>query len=408
MPEATTGVFLKKGDTQGLSLMGLERGLDRRLSGSSRASSEAAKRGIIDEIASTVPGGFSAAQRGNSTDAHVDNRRPSDPRIESRSGRNLLFAKQNQRCVAANHLPTAAIKDAAAPRSIARTLNRDARVRIGLLCGKVSAAFFRELLAGCGDQASLSHAQLVVARCDNSGQQEPEAVKELLNMDVDGFILLPPLCESKRLHAAVIKSGALAVTVASARPRPGLLSVSINDHVAAFAMTRHIVSLGHRRIGFITGNPGQSASPLRLAGYRRALAEADIPSDDSLVREGLFTYESGVQAAESLLALPNPPTAIFASNDDMAAATVAVAHRRHLDIPRELTVCGFDDTDCSRSIWPRLTTVRQPIADMSRAALLLLIRNIKAKRNAERDPSESVVLDFRLVHRDSDGPPAAH
>jgi LacI family transcriptional regulator len=311
--------------------------------------------------------------------------------------------------IAGNQLPTpkiegAVIKIKYSPKSADRTLARAEHTRIGLLYGKVSTAFFRELLAGCVEQASLSRVQLVVERCD-IGRQEDDAVRELLNMRVDGFILPPPLCESRSLRAAVIKSGALAVTVASARPRRGLLSVNINNRVAAFTMTQHILSLGHRRVGFITGNPEQSASALRLAGYKRALVEADIPEDDSLVRQGLFTYRSGLQAAESLLDLPNPPTAIFASNDDMAAATIAVAHRRHLNVPKQLTVCGFDDTECSQSIWPRLTTIRQPISDMSRAALRLLLKKISARCNTGRYVSESILSDFTLVQRDSDGPP---
>jgi LacI family transcriptional regulator len=184
------------------------------------------------------------------------------------------------------------------------------------------------------------------------------------------------------------------------------LAVRIDDHAAAVAMTRHILSLGHTRIGFIIGNPDQTASAQRLAGYKAALAEADIPVDNSLIRQGLFTYRSGYKAADQLLSLAKPPTAIFASNDDMGAAAVAVAHRHHLDVPKGLTVCGFDDTEFSRSIFPELTTIRQPIADMSRAALLLLLKKIKARREGREEEVKQELLDFTLVRRESDGPPA--
>lgn len=231
------------------------------------------------------------------------------------------------------------------------------------------------------------------------------AVAMLLQMGVDGVILPPPLCESKRMYDAIIESGALAVAVASPTSRAGLLSVCIDDRAAAVAMTRHILSLGHTRIGFITGNPSQSASALRLRGYKMALAEANIPIDASLIRQGQFTYRSGFKAAEQLLSLAKPPSAIFASNDDMGAAIVAVAHRYHLEVPKELTVCGFDDTALSRSIWPELTTIRQPIADMSRTAMLLLLKHIKARRQGSSELTESALLNFTLVHRESDGPP---
>jgi len=247
--------------------------------------------------------------------------------------------------------------------------------------------------------------QLVVEKCD-AKQHEEEVVRELLATGVDGIILPPPLCDSKRIHAALAKADALAVAVASASPRPGFLSVRIDDHAAAVAMTRHILSLGHKRIGFIIGNPDQTASAQRLAGYKAALWEAGIAIDKSLITQGLFTYRSGLKAAEQLLSLAKPPTAIFASNDDMGAAAVAIAHRHHLDVPKGLTVCGFDDTEFSRSIWPELTTIHQPIADMSRAAMQLLVKKIRARRAGTDEDCKHVLLDFTLVRRDSDGVPA--
>ncbi len=290
------------------------------------------------------------------------------------------------------------------PNLAARTLAGADQVRIGMLYSNPSAAFLSEFLVGTLAQARHSHVQLVVEKCD-ADQHEDEVVRELLSTGVDGIILPPPLCDSKLIHAVITKAGAPAVAVASASPRAGYLSVRIDDHKAAVAMTRHILSLGHTRIGFIIGNPDQTASPQRLAGYKAALAEVDIPIDNSLIRQGLFTYRSGLKAAEQLLGLAKPPTAIFASNDDMGAATVAVAHRHHLDVPKGLTVCGFDDTEFSRSIWPELTTIRQPIADMSRSAVLLLLKKIRARREGRDEDIKHELLDFTLVHRDSDGPP---
>lgn len=290
------------------------------------------------------------------------------------------------------------------PNLAARTLAGAEQVRIGLLYSNPSAAYLSEFLVGSLEQARLSHVQLVVEKCD-AKQHEEEVVRELLATGVDGIILPPPLCDSKRIHAVLSAAGALAVAVASASPRAGLLAVRIDDHAAAVAMTRHILSLGHTRIGFIMGNPNQTASAQRFAGYKSALAEADIAIDKTLIGQGLFTYRSGLKAAEQLLSLPQPPTAIFASNDDMGAATVTVAHRHHLDVPKDLTVCGFDDTEFSRSIWPELTTIHQPIADMSRAAVELLVRKIRARRAGKDEDCKHALMDFTLVRRDSDGAP---
>ena len=291
------------------------------------------------------------------------------------------------------------------PNLAARSLAGAEHVRIGMLFSNPSAAFLSEFLVGSLEQARVSHVQLVVEKCD-ADQHEDEVVRELLATGVDGIMLPPPLCDSKRIHAVITKADALAVAVASAIPRAGLLAVRIDDHAAAVAMTRHILSLGHRRIGFIIGKPDQTASAQRLAGYKAALVEAEIPVDNALIRQGLFTYRSGLKAAEQLLSLAKPPTAIFASNDDMGAATVAVAHRHHLDVPKHLTVCGFDDTEFSRSIWPELTTIRQPIADMAKAAMLLLLRKIKARREGREEDCKQALLEFTLVRRESDGPPA--
>jgi LacI family transcriptional regulator len=290
------------------------------------------------------------------------------------------------------------------PNLAARSLAGAEQVRIGLLYSNPSAAYLSEFLVGSLEQARLSHVQLVVEKCD-AKQHEEEVVRELLATGVDGIILPPPLCDSKRIHAVLSKAGALAVAVASASPRAGLLAVRIDDHAAAVAMTRHILSLGHTRIGFIIGNPNQTASAQRFAGYKAALAEAGIELDKTLIGQGLFTYRSGLKAAEQLLSLAKPPTAIFASNDDMGAATVTVAHRLHLDVPKDLTVCGFDDTEFSRSIWPELTTIHQPIADMSRAAVDLLVRKIRARRAGKDEDFKHALMEFTLVRRDSDGVP---
>jgi LacI family transcriptional regulator len=164
------------------------------------------------------------------------------------------------------------------------------------------------------------------------------------------------------------------------------------------------MDLGHRRIGFIAGNPNLSASAQRLEGYRAALAAVGIEEDPALIVDGLFTYRSGLDAAEQLLDLPDPPTAIFSSNDDMAAATVAMAHRRGLDVPGDLTVCGFDDTTLATAIWPELTTIHQPIADMARAAVDLLVSSLRRQKTGEGAAAQHV-LDYTLIRRQSDAPP---
>jgi LacI family transcriptional regulator len=290
------------------------------------------------------------------------------------------------------------------PNPAARNLASAEPVHVGLLYSNPSAAYLSEFLVGSLDQCSRSGLQLIVQKCDTDKETEL-VVEKLLASGVDGIILPPPLCDAGRVIRMLAKTKTPAVAVATGKPAPSVSAVSIDDRMAARAMTEHLIGLGHRRIGFIKGNPNQTASGRRVEGYREALAAARLPSDEALVTQGLFSYRSGLDAAEQLLALADPPTAIFASNDDMAAAAVAVAHRRGLDVPGDLTVCGYDDTALATTIWPELTTIRQPIAEMSRAAVKLLAEEIRRRRTGAKPLHPHLLLDFVLIRRQSDAAP---
>ena len=292
-----------------------------------------------------------------------------------------------------------------APNAAARALAGGDDIRIGLLHSNPSFAYLSEFLVGSLDQASRSNVHLVVEKCDDEGSGNP-AIDHLLGGRIDGVVLPPPLSDSLPVLAALKESGVPVVAVATGRAPDWALSVSIDDRKAAYDMTRHLMTLGHIRIGFITGNPNQTASAERLAGYRAALAEGKLPDAPELIAEGLFTYRSGLDAAELLLDVADPPTAIFASNDDMAAATVAIAHRKGLDVPGDLTVCGFDDTALATTIWPELTTIRQPVTDMSRTAVELLVRAIRARKGQGAAIDNSHVLaSYELIRRQSAAAP---
>ena len=290
-----------------------------------------------------------------------------------------------------------------APNPAARSLAGAGQTRIGLLYSNPSAGFLSEFLLGSLEQASRRDVQIVVEKCE-AGDHELEVTRHLIRGGIDGVVLSPPLSETVGVLDLLAAAEIPAITVATGKQRGEMLTIGIDDREAALMMTRHIMALGHRRIGFIHGDPNVSASELRYQGYTAALEEAGIGLDPSLATEGLFTYRSGLDAAERLLDLPAPPTAIFASNDDMAAATVAVAHRRGIDVPGDLTVCGFDDTTLSTAIWPELTTIHQPIADMARAAVDALVAAIRNPAQGDRGNPRRT-LDFTLIRRQSDAAP---
>lgn len=293
-----------------------------------------------------------------------------------------------------------------APNPAARALAGAREVRIGLLHSNPSFAYLSAFLVGTLDQASRSNVHLVVEKCDGA-EDFRKAFDHLVAAQVDGIILPSPLSDAPDVLTAVRQAGLPLVAMATEVAPDWALSVCIDDHRAAYEMTRHIGTLGHRRIGFITGNPDQASSERRLAGYRKALSDMNLPDAPELVANGLFTYRSGLDAADLLLDQDDPPTAIFASNDDMAAATVAIAHRRGLDVPGDLTVCGFDDTALATTIWPELTTIRQPVIEMAKTAIDRLVHAIRMKKAGRADELGDLHMraDFTLIRRQSDAAP---
>ena len=289
-----------------------------------------------------------------------------------------------------------------APNQAARSLASADAIHVGLLYANPSANYLSEFLLGSMEQASLSGCQLVIEKCEGM-QGEQEAIQRLVKGGVDGVILPPPLCDSEGTLKALRDAGLATVLVASGRPASGFCAVSINNFEASRAMIRHLLELGHRRIGFINGNPNQTATGQRFHGFVQGMTEAGLSVDADQVAQGYFSYRSGLEAAEKLLDAAHP-TAIFASNDDMAAATMAVAHRRGLEVPGGLSVAGFDDTPLATTVWPPLTTVRQPIAEMAREAVRLLVEQIRARRSGGEPEVVQKMLKFSLVKRDSTAP----
>ena len=290
-----------------------------------------------------------------------------------------------------------------APNAAARSLAGGKKCRIALIHSNPSAAYLSELLVGSLAQAVAIDVQLAIEQRDEREYVEA-LVRRLVQHRIDAVLLPPPHCDDAKLLVAIERSGLPVAQIATGKPARFAHAVTIEDKEAAHAMTTHLIGLGHRRIGFIAGNPNQTASALRRGGYERALREAGLPVNAELVAQGDFTYRSGLDAAETLLACIPRPTALFASNDDMAAAAVAVAHRHRISVPSELSVCGFDDSAMATTIWPELTTIRQPVAEMARQAIALLAASARSRAATTVSQPQHVRLDFELVHRNSAGP----
>ncbi|MCC4233459.1 LacI family DNA-binding transcriptional regulator [Sphingobium soli] len=294
------------------------------------------------------------------------------------------------------------------PNASARALAGSADRRVALLhSNSTTSAYLGELLLGALAEAPQRHLHLVVEQCA-PGASAQEVVDQVAQAHVAGVILPPPLCDWSELVDLLTQRDIAVVAIAPDRDGPDRLSVGTDDRHAAYDLARHLIDLGHRRIGFIEGNPRHRASARRLQGFRDCLADHGIAVDDALVAAGDFSFRSGLDAAELLLGLATPPTAIFACNDDMAAAAITVAHQRRLNVPGDISICGFDDTPLASAIWPALTTIRQPIRDMSREAIGLLAMRFRSQDEGSGDSIAAVKLDYQLIRRQSDAVPARH
>jgi LacI family transcriptional regulator len=185
--------------------------------------------------------------------------------------------------------------------------------------------------------------------------------------------------------------------------------VASNDRDAVDEAVRYLIEQGHRRIGLVAGPHGFRSAAERRAGFEAALTAAGIRPSRAMIADGNYTFESGVAAADKLLDLLPRPTAIFASNDEMAAGVLHAARLRGLDVPADLSIIGFDDTPVSAHIWPPLTTVRWPIATMARCAALKLIGDGAADEDGGEEPPEPEPSMFlsSLIRRASVVPPRA-
>ncbi len=288
------------------------------------------------------------------------------------------------------------------PSIAARSLAGSDPYRIGLLYDNPSTGYMSEFLIGTLDESSRTGVQVLVEKCPES-ELTGATLNKLMKAGVDGLILPPPLCESTQVLTKIRSAGTAAVAVAPGHASEDMATIRIDNEAAAKELTEHLLSLGHRRFGFIKGHPNQTVSEQRLTGFLQALAEAGIDRSDVQVDQGYFTYRSGLEAAEKLLANDElRPTAIFAANDDMAAATASLAHRIGMNVPEDLSIVGFDDTPIASTVWPALTTIHQPVAAMARVAIDLVLEEIRRKRNGVGQPRQ-LMHPHTLIVRESSG-----
>ena len=297
-----------------------------------------------------------------------------------------------------------------AVRDVEFATNRNARALssgrtglVGMTVPIIEAAYFSVILSGVAEALYEQDMRIVLCPTLHQHEREVTLLDRLMHGTTDGAVLTLPEESNKELKA--LKRQGLPFVVVDPRIPldDGIPAVSAGHATGARAATEHLLSLGHRRIAAITGPPAWMASTERLNGYRSALAAAGVLPDPELVAGINFSIEGGEAAAGPILDLADRPTAVFAFNDNVAIGVLRAAEARGIRVPEDLSIVGFDDSEHAALVTPALTTVRQPLAEMGRMAVSLLLRLL------ENQSVETLRIELatRLVVRDSTAPAPA-
>ncbi len=286
------------------------------------------------------------------------------------------------------------------PNLNARSLASNRSFLIGLFCER-PGDYLSEFQAGATQRCRESNLHLMVETWDLESPTILKQIDTLLGqLRLEGVILLPPLSDQPVVLNRLQDASVPVVRIAPRTLLNTTPSVGIDDYAAARQVTAHLLRLGHKRIGFMLGSPEHGATEQRYLGFVDEMRAHQTTVAPNLVQTGNFTFGDGLLCAERMLRSAMPPTAIFASNDDMAAAVVSIARKFGLELPGQLSVAGFDDAPVASMIWPELTTVRQPVAAMAKIAADLIIR-LEPRRNGWPARMPRHLLNHELVIRNS-------
>lgn len=243
--------------------------------------------------------------------------------------------------------------------------------------------------------------ELLIHPCNYRKRSCGEEIEALIRqVRPAGIVLAAPLSNMPRIVRSIEGSGTPFVRLSPGKPNGQHLAIATNDREVSAEMTRYLASLGHERIGFITGHPSHKAVANRFRGYRDGLQQCGIAFSERLVAKGDNSFGSGEEAGGELLRRNPRPTAIFAANDDMAAGVIRAADQLDIDIPARLSVAGFDDIALARQVLPTLTTIRQPLSKMAERAAELLIEG----KCGSEDGTDVEIVPASLQIRNSTGP----
>jgi len=324
----------------------------------------------------------------------------------------VINGKTNVKPATAEKIERAIRKVNYRPNVGARLLSGKRTYQFLMLYNNPNVGWMGELLIGMMNTCRRIGYHLAIEGVgDFEGQIEepdmhPEEIAQLIDASrIDGIILPPPICFDRKVLDVISEQGIPCVRIAGTPQGHIKLRVSIDNYAAGFEITNHLISLGHENIAIIKGPELFVASALRYEGFAQAMREHGLTIQGSNVTTGEFDVQSGYQCARKLLRQKTRPSAIFASNDEMAAGALAAAQELKISVPERLSVAGFDDAPIALSVWPKLTTVRQPLRAMGEKAVELLERYVRKMDDEPLETMQAVVLlDYELKIRQSTGP----
>jgi LacI family transcriptional regulator len=286
------------------------------------------------------------------------------------------------------------------PNQQARSLAGGRSNLIGVLVPALSNSYVSEILRGVDEELAKSNYNLILYTTHRHQGKESTYVATIMNGAAEGLILVVPMIAQSYLDA-LREQDFPHVLIDQSDKTEKSSAVNGTNWQGAYEAAQYLINLGHRRIGFVAGLSGLNSAAERLDGFATALSEHGIPLRNEFIVEGGFREKWGYRAAEAILSLPELPTAIFAANDLSAFGTIEAIREHGLRIPEDISVVGFDDVPQASQVYPKLTTVRQPLDQMGREAVTLLLEQLESPAIGKRQ----VTLETQLVIRDSCCPP---
>ena len=284
------------------------------------------------------------------------------------------------------------------PNKSAQSLRSKRSFIIALLYDNPNKSYLADIQTGIFKACKLTGYNLVVQECDYKSPDLNKTILEFVeDLKIDGLILTPPLSDMDDFLEDLEKHKIEHAVIAPSTKKADSLYVSSNDYEAAYKLTSEIIKHGHKEIGFIKGHSKHSASNLRYDGFIDAIKNHSFEINDAWIKQGNFSFKSGFDAGVEIFDSDRIPTAIFASNDSMAAGIMKSAHMKGLKIPDDISLAGFDDSPIADEIWPALTTVKQPVEKMANYAANILM----AKFNGLEKANQSREFKSELIIRES-------